>query len=840
MPSTINAAIRRSPSPVHSDHDYCSSKKRHSLPSLKGGQSLLKPEVLSSNSRILNSRHRSCKNRKIVYNLSSDDESESNAKNKKVTSDSELKKKTSVKPAVKPPAQSNCRKKLSPTHSVSNDVVIKEKTNISVINKTAFKASDTLCSQNSNGSIKLTIKNKSEVILNCDPKDSQKDKHNNNVDKYKSSSSSVSDVSNIITNIKQEKNIEKNIEKNVKEVDRNKIKCVNNVAVSSSVSVKEEPRPKNENFYTALFINKQDVKMPQVHVKIETNAFEEELNRVMVVKKEEPRKKKLNLQEYKLRKNNSSATVSPEAIFPDMPHPLLYSDKTAKTLNQTPVNGIADTVENGTNDAPKKIFDPIRAASRKILMNSKKQKADALRRRDENLVMSKIPKVENLQLQPLISDAEMMKIVGMSQPEPAHAANEKPQLPADYVEIILVSVGTNTDENIIKKLEDDLRRIENSSRKSTTPPIDPKSHINFKIKKSDHVLKQNVFDTKDKRDKRSPVDDKKRSETRIDKERYKDITATLKSVGKQVDCKMSSNSLFASIQDVVMKKAPEEEQDAKKLKSPVEKREVFTFGIPTIVREYDTKAEHGEDKIILHLGKHRSKPTSASIDIQTDPIPECPELSKAKTIAREKSSVNRRRNDSDMSMSSGGGGSPARSKQDKSKSDEQVVPKPKAEVASEKHSNAKGKRSRSRDRYEKYRRRSRSVSRSKRRRCSPSRSRRSPSRSRRSLSRSKSRGCYHRRSYRRSDRSVSPYKRKRRTRSRSRSYNKRRSQSPKTRDHRSNRTRSKSKHMSRSKSPVAKKSKPSPQKVVETKCEKSMTPPLRKPTVSESSNSSTR
>lgn len=846
MPTTINTAVRRSPSPVHSDHDYCSSKKRHSLPNLKGGQSLLKPEVLSSNSRILSSRHRTCKNKKVVYNLSSDDESDKkNTKNKKVMSDSELKKKTSAKPAVKPPAQSNCRKKLSPTHSV-NDVVLKS--NSSVINKCASKASDTPCSQNSNGSIKLTIKNKSEVILNCDHKDSQI-KNNDSVEKCKVSSN-VSDVTCVVNQIKDEKHIKveekrikeeekhpKEIEKNIKEVVRIKNKNTNSVE-AEIVSVKKETRPKeekkDENFYTALFSNKQDVKIPQsMPIKKELNAFEEELNKANEIKKEEPhKKKKLNLQEYKLRRgvssNNSSTAVSPESIFPDMP---LNSDKTAKPIILTLPNELINKVNNET---PKKFYDPIREASRKIVANAKKQKAEALRKRDEDIVMSKIPKVDNLQLQPLISDAEMLKIVGMTQQETVQVlVSEKTLLPTDYDEIILVSVGTNTDDEIFKKLlETELKMIEKIKRKnekSLSPPIDPKSRVNFKINKSETVLRQNVFDLK--KDKRH--EDKKQAESKIDKERFKDITATLKSVGKQVDTKISSNSLFASIQDVVMKKAPEDQEknqepgkDRRNSKplSPAEKREIFKFGRATIVREYDVKADHGEDKIILHLGKQRCKPISANITIQTDPVSENTE-NKAKTIAKEKSSVNRRRNDSDMSMSSDG--SPIRIKE---KPKEDKVDKIKADVRPEKRSLSKEKLSRSKDRYEaKYRRRSRSLSRSRRRRRSPTRSR------------SRSRGRFRR--YRRSDRSDSPYKRKRRSRSRSRSYHKRRSPSRRSPSRRSpsirrnNRSRSRSRPLS--KSPVAKKARPSPQ-TVDTKPVKSMTPPLRKPTVSESSESSSR
>lgn len=814
MPSTINASARRSPSPVHSDHDYCSSKKRFSLPNIKGGQSLLKPEVLSSNSKILSSRHRSCKNKKIVYNLSSDDEGEKcNVKNKKVTTDdSDIKIKkpnVSTKQTVKL-ITNPTRKKLSPEHSASNETV-KDKSNNSVIVKDACKASDTPCSQNSNGSIKLTIKNKSEVILNCDDKDSQKDKNN---EKLKSSACDKDKI--------EQNNIKSKHVKSIKELDSNENKTVSENM--SSVKVKEEPRVKTEHFYTALFSNKQDVQLPQtIQVKSEKRSFEEEISIVTKIQpknEDQPqKKKKLNLQEYKLRRcassNNSSATVSPEAIFPDMPIPFSIDKIPKITTNQILTNGTSNAAEQTNAEEPKKLFDPIREASRKILMNTKKHKAEAMRKRDEDIVMSKIPKVENLELQPLISDAEMMKIVGMA-PEvaevlPLPMVNDKPQLSAEYEEIVMVSIGINTDQNIFKEFEKSVRN------KKSPSPVDSKSAtgINFKIKKSDHVLKQNVFDAM-KRDKKSPVDDKKQ-DTKIDKERYKDITATLKSVRKQVDTKKCSNSLFASIQDVVMKKAPDEDthgtgREEKRSKSKSPKHQTFALIKTTIVRDYDTKVEHGEDKVILHLGKDRNKPNIASITIQTDLTPEFSELPVLNPISieipKEKSPSRRKRNDSDMSMSSEG--SPVRSKITPK---ETKLVKTKTDRKEIKRSASKEKLPRSKDRYEKYRR---SPSRSRRRRHS------------RSRSRSRSRGRFRR--YRRSD---SPYRRKRRSRS---PYRSRRSPSFK-RNYRSNR--SKSRHTDPNRSPVAKRKSPS-HNSIDKKSPKSLTPPPRKPTVSESSDSSTR
>lgn len=813
MPSTINAAVRRSPSPVHSDHDYCSSKKRYSLPNVKRGQSLLKPEVLSSNSRILNSRHRTCKNKKVVYALSSDDEADKNkAKLKKPgtrSDDNDIKiKKPSIKQTVKLIPQAT-RKKLSPVRALND---YKDKSNNSVIIEDACEASDTPISQNCNSSIKLTIKNKSEVILNCDEKDSQKDK---TIEKGKPS---VSDKETKSIKVDAQNNNKNNKNtKYVKELVSNKVNSVSSLEKCINVNAKEGSRPGEENFYTALFSNKQDVQIPQtLQVKPEKRSFEEEISIATKLpnKEEQPqKKKKLNLQEYKMRRcvssNSSSAAVSPEAIFPDMQNPFGI-DKTSKsTPSQTPPNGLIDMNEQINNEAPKKIFDPIREASRKILMNTRKHKAEAMRKRDEDIVMSKIPKVENLELQPLISDAEMMKIVGMAPAEilPKPITNEKPQIPAEYEEIVMVSVGVNTNEIIFKELEPS-QRI-----KKSQSPIDLKSVINFKIKKSDHVLKQNVFDAV-KRDKRSLNDEKKHSESKIDKERFKDITATLKSVGKQVDTKISSNSLFASIQDVVMKKAPDEVTEKapgkdKRSKSNSPKRKAVTYIKTTIVREYDVNADHGEDKIILHLEKDRKKPQLSEMVIQTDPNPEFGKLSSVIVEIPVERTPNRKRNDSDMSMSSESSPSP---KQSPAKTEERK----KIERPSRKRSQSVEKRSRSKNRYDKYRR-SRTRSRSRRRRRSHSRSC--------SRSRSRSRGRFRR--YRRSD---SPYKRKRR----SRSPYRRRSPSVR-REYRSQCSRSRK--VIEPKSPLKKKS---PHKIVDRKFEKSITPPPRKPTVSESSVSSSR
>ncbi|XP_045455259.1 uncharacterized protein LOC123664936 [Melitaea cinxia] len=1011
MAPKVNTLIKRSPSPIHSDHDYCSPRNRRSLTDLKGGRSLLKPEVLSSNNRILNSRHRSCKNKKVVYHLSSDDEADSKDKKKPKIDDNDIitNKKSRLKTSLKPRVN---RKKHSRVHSVVN-VSGLTKNNDSVIVENASKAtSDNSSSQKSNcGSIKLVIKNKSKVIIqNCDVSDLNKDiscEKSKSSKAYSSSSNKVStDVSNVLTSIQpldrrrisdkvltninrsvdpldrstlnkqsingtniaqsvetldrsntsnkvstyvndtvkhvdplhgsntshkesthvknivksgesldristsnkvstdakitdkmfqssdrssaskklsrhvknsvksnepfDRSNTSKNISKYVKNADKsieskgrsNTLKKessnVNNIVksvesepldrvknknenreIKETLNVKHEENSKQEHFYTALFNNKEDVRVPKAIDVTSKVTRKDEGCKVTLIdvpiinEVEQPvKKKKLNLKEYKLRiskgisSNDGSPQVSPESIFPETPCNINL-DKKIKISNNVTPNNVSPPKENLETDAPKAIFDPILEASRKVLMNIQKQKAKASKRQESVLIQ----KVENLVLQPLISDEEMLKIVGMTpnvMPVPVDVPTPREQ-PKDYDEIILVSIGTNTDEGLLKPTE---KQTLSRKRKLESPQRENKSTINFKIKKMDSVLKQNVFETV--KNQKSPIDDRNRSDIKIDKERYKDITATLKSVEKHVDKKISSNSLFASIQDLVKKKAPtvtnsSNDRKSSKSNSPVEEKE-FKYTKPTIVREYDNAAPHGEDKVILHLEKNRQKPEYVTTCIQTEATAEFVDLPKiGHTVTRKQFSVSpRKRNDSDMSMSSDCSPIVPKNVQNvmSTKLDEGVNVKSRTETrhpteVSQYHE----KRSRSRStRYDVKYRRSRSQSRNHRRKRSPSRNR------------SRSRGHYRR--YRRSD---SPYRRKRRSRTRSPYRSSRRSPSVR-RHYRSNHSRSTSKITDRvkSRSPIAKK-RPSPQYIVNN-IEKltpiSLTPPMRKPTISASSESS--
>ncbi|CAB3258511.1 unnamed protein product [Arctia plantaginis] len=106
------------------NHDHCSPEKRHG--DLKKGKSSSIPEVLTSNNKTLDSKHRSCKNKRVVYQDSSNKttrEKMSTRKTKKVKKcdDVDFKKKTSTKPS----AQSARCEKLSsiPTDRVKNKIL---------------------------------------------------------------------------------------------------------------------------------------------------------------------------------------------------------------------------------------------------------------------------------------------------------------------------------------------------------------------------------------------------------------------------------------------------------------------------------------------------------------------------------------------------------------------------------------------------------------------------------------------------------------------------------------------------------------------------------------------
>ncbi|XP_041985583.1 uncharacterized protein LOC121737914 isoform X2 [Aricia agestis] len=821
MPTTVNATITRSPSPVHADHDYCSTKKRHSASHLKSGRSLLKPDVLSSNNEILNSRHRSCKSKKIIYSLSSDDESDNKDKkklNNRVIAETDLKsKKSNIKISKPPPKSKTIRKKEDVFSELVGSL---EKSNGSVIVDNATKASD-ICSQNSSGSIKLTIKNKSEVILNnVDVKDNKND---NFIDKQVDSSVSIDKVHKKSSSL---------VEKN-KIMDSFENKDIIHQVDTKSVKIKDEDT-NPENFYTTLF-DEKDVHIPQnilVEVKEEIKEKVED-----IVEQQPAKKKKLNLQEYKLRRgfnsNASSAQVSPESIFPETPNLLLESCPTSSQSNTE-----SSTPKKEQSEEAKTIFDPIREASRKIIMISRKQKVEAMRKKEEELLMRNIGKVETLEIQPLISDSEMMKIIGMAPEVVPVLIVEKVPAPADYDEVVLVSVGTNTDENMFKTVP---KSPERNKRKCDSPPTEKKSNINFKIRKNDQLLKHNVFDSH-RKDNGVENREHHHNEGKIDKERYKDIKATLKSVEKQVDTKISNNSLFASIQDVVMKKAPSSTSPSRE--SHRQKRSSSADRSPkiktTIVREYDVNAEHGEDKVILHLKKNTEKPKNKSECCQTDSTdsktPGTPSV-QATEVAQSRS-----RHDSDMSLSSEEE-TPVEPKDPTPSPQKEVkaaVAKPRVE--SNERVQQKEKLRASENRYDSKCRRSRSHSRGRRRNGSPVR-RRSGSPRRRSFSprrrsgsprrRSRSRDRY--RSYRRRE---SPYRRNRRSRS---PYRPRRS--PSRRDYKTSRTRSRSRHNTRKKSRTPVPKRQSSPKYNNYRASNDKKPvaqpqPARKPTVSESSYSS--
>lgn len=741
---------------------------------VKKGQSLLKPEVLNRNNEILKSRHRSCKDKKIVYDASSDE-------------DSNNKKKPIVKTNTKSSVCTSYKKKTQ-LKKISQ-IECKTKTN-NVCNKASNNHG-----QSTSGGIKLRIMNQSKVILNI-----------NGDEKTEPAKSAVIDdipkysVGKVLHDVKPKMAEPPTIVKSECQSD----------APLEVTKVKDEVvdvTPAKE-FYATLFNNTQDVTLPAVITDtIKSEVKEDVVNAANTLPQTnietKPLKKKLNLQEYRKRleggaSNPASRTVSPESIFPDIKincDKVLVKCEISPTLPSPPL--VTEVVEQ--NQAPK-LFDPIKEASRKILLHSQKQKT---KRKDyEDIVLSKIPKVNSLDIKPLMTDEEMLKMVtsgSLATSSEQTSAMPPQKKPSNYEEMTLISMGVNTDEKVF----DYIKKLRAKDEIKSNETVSHKSGVNFKIKKADNISKHNVFASN--KAVKNIKEERFNGENKFDKNRFKDIAATIKSVGNNSDLKMSSNSLFASIQDVVMRKTSNDKVDDRKResKSPIEKENPTKIKT-SIIRQYNPNEECGEDKVIHYLTKDRLKPTMCSVAQQTEITSQ---LDKPCNITPERKSVN-------ICQKS-------RPVLNTTKSASNGVTK-----KVEPH-----RRSNSRERRDTYRHRSHSRNRPEKRSFSRSRSG--------SVDRYRSKHTYRRSGspYRRTKRASSPYSMSR-LRSRSRSRSRRRDYSQ--RHHQTKHARS----------PPVKKVKISPEYV--PKIEKvdiipvkkvespSRTPPLRKPTLSESSDSSSR
>lgn len=104
---------------------------------------------------------------------------------------------------------------------------------------------------------------------------------------------------------------------------------------------------------------------------------------------------------------------------------------------------------------------------------------------------------------------------------------------------------------------------------------------------------------------------------------------------EKANSKISSMSLISSIQDVILKKTQSIEQNDKK-DVAVAGDEDAANGKEKGEKE---APEHGENKVIMHLRKDRVRPTRVSTSIQTDPYFQFPPLEKLAPVSSKKQST---------------------------------------------------------------------------------------------------------------------------------------------------------------------------------------------------------
>ncbi|XP_037814735.1 myb-like protein O [Lucilia sericata] len=303
-------------------------------------------------------------------------------------------------------------------------------------------------------------------------------------------------------------------------------------------------------------------------------------------------KRKLNLEEYKKRRGVepvvAGVTAPANAKFISYKIPKLEnktnSSKTAvasdkkPTVNTTPtkhseaVTSIVKTLKDQQNVAPK--TDPITEAKNKVLRMQELKKAQQMRIIDST-ISAKVPRVTKLlPLREIVKDTPYLN-------EEEKKSLSTQAFKSDYEEIIIVSASCNTDISIPPLPNQSIQPVNNATRS---------------LLKSSALLST--------------------------------ITNSFEKVKANDNVKISTSSLIASIQDVVVNKT-----------LPLEDT------TPTSGDVKDTKKpeHHGEDKIIMHLRKDRIRKRMCTIAIQTDLQPEFPPLPLPKSCLQHKSRERTRR-----------------------------------------------------------------------------------------------------------------------------------------------------------------------------------------------------
>lgn len=366
---------------------------------------------------------------------------------------------------------------------------------------------------------------------------------------------------------------------------------------------------------------KQQIILVEQQIKTEnTNPIEikqEIIKETEIVEIPIKEKRKLNLQEYKKRRENSTqhqsntleSIVKKEKIEPisknyavdvkvnqidvkniDKPNSIV-NENSKSIARQTNKNLIINNKRNSDS-----IFDPILEATRKALRLKKSKISE--------------PKIKIPAANPLIPLLPLAELTAMSD-DKFKATMESDQtekfetnLNINYEEIVIVSIGCNT---------------------NITLPPNFDMNITNKILNSSSLL-SNINDTINK----------------------------VKCSGENI--RISSNSLLSSITNEVLKKTSDSsETNGKPVSTHAQSSpnigvspSNYSPGKPETTKTklndqhgeieklmlISSAVEHGEDKIIMHLRKDRIKPKNYSTAIQTDSLPHFMPLQKLETIKR--------------------------------------------------------------------------------------------------------------------------------------------------------------------------------------------------------------
>lgn len=338
-------------------------------------------------------------------------------------------------------------------------------------------------------------------------------------------------------------------------------------------------------------------------------------------------------------------------------------------------------------------LDPISAAKLKALRMQQLKREAAIKSNEAKIIPKTVPQIVPL------AEITSMQFDEHGNPIPydKNADNDgaSTKLHADYEEIIIVSMGCNTEVTIHPR-----------------EVVVEVAKVKRAVSQEQDIQKNGLLS---------------------------DITATIKRCQSTVPTIISSSSLISSIKEVVIKKETTSKTEA----APTEKRAVgggqanqqsspnigvspnnaFSPGKPEraggAYDEYEEgqlqsspeekpskPTEHGEDKIIMHLRKDRQRSKGVSIAIQTAPLSQFPELKRLSPVKTKPRTTSR------SSCGSATRSSQRSAEEDRSRTRRQYRKRHSRSSSSEAESRNRSSNSYSRSRCGSSRRRTRSRSRS--------------------------------------------------------------------------------------------------------------------------------